>query len=93
MTCLPLNSLETPRASTVPAEALSCSVTDRPLRECRTLQMVVDVVRYVDRVLERRSRYLRVAPTKGMVGDRPEVDYRRLLILQTASLRPLDTRW
>jgi hypothetical protein len=27
MTCLPPNSLETPRASTVTAEALSCSVT------------------------------------------------------------------
>jgi hypothetical protein len=83
------------------AESLDCysrgpqlfSHRHRLSRERRTLQMVVDVVGYVNEVLNRGTRNLRVAPTKCMVGDRPEVDYRRPFILQTASLRPLDPTW
>lgn len=55
--------------------------------------MIVDVVRYVDEVLNRGARYVRVTPTKGMVGDRSKIDNRRLLILQVASLRPLNHAW
>ena len=66
----------------------------RSSRERRALQMNIDVVRDVNRILWRNLvRRRRITPTEGMVGDRPEVDYRRPLILQTASLRPLDASW